>query len=65
VNGRQPGEVGNLLLAHRERKCVAVKFAALLAAQHHVNDQSSDSFLGGTLPEVYKPLGGVTMLCRH
>ena len=39
--------------------------AALFAAQHHVNDQSSNSLLGGPLPEVDKTFIGIAILCRH
>ena len=65
MNRRQPGKIGNLLLTHRKRKCIAVNFAALFAAQHHVNDQRRNSLLRGALAKVHETLVGGAMFCRN
>ena len=65
MNRGQPGEVGNLLLAHRKRKFVAVKFAALFATQHHVNNQSSNFLLRGALTKVDETFVGAAVLCGY
>jgi len=42
VHRRQPGEIGDLLLAHGEGELAVLQFAARFRAQHHLHQQRGD-----------------------